>query len=95
MMASIVGMMWQWNQATGLEEAIRQAVLHYERTRGYSPLVCYVNERVLVEAGNGSIQTVEEVLVRPLKGIAPFHLWVTREEVAPHNSKDIQEEMPS
>ena len=84
-MAGVTGMMWQWDRKTGLKEAARQAIRHYERTRGRQPRICYANQAVLAivaSAGDsGQVLIVEGIPVCPLKGIAPFHLWVVEKAV--------------
>ncbi len=81
-MSDIVGMMWQWNRAEGLEQAVKEAVAHYARTRGHEPRACYANPRDFATVADGrAVLVVTDVPVRPRKGIPPSHLWLTREEI--------------
>jgi hypothetical protein len=88
-MANVGGMMWQWDPKTGLEQAARQAIAHYERTRGRRPAVCYTNSAVLASApaapldGEGSALVIAGVRLCSLQGIAPSHLWLVEEESDP------------
>jgi len=88
-MATVAGMMWQWGRKTDLREAAGQAIRYYERTRGRRPQVCYANRAAFASAcDDDSALIVEGVPVRPLRGVAPFHLWVVEEEVDPGETRD-------
>ena len=68
------GMMWWWNTKADLQQAILQAIEHYEQTRGRRPLICYANKEI-------GPQEVDGVQVHPLHNMIPAHLWLLEQEI--------------
>ncbi len=74
------GMLWFDNDPkTALDQKIQQAAAYFRAKYGQFPDVCLVHPSMLAEPQHRA----GRVTVRPLRIIAPNHLWIGVEEVLP------------